>query len=256
MQINSSDQTRKKLYEEYEDSLFRLVMHDAAEKEGKLFLEEKEKLKNDPEYKPSPDEIKKFSRQLDTQLKKPKADATRQRVLKSLNRVAVAMLLVIVILFTTVASVQALRVRVLNFIMNIQPEYTSFHLKESDSASNGGSSIVNWTKAYVPTYIPDGYEVSNTSNSEMLKKIVFQNQQNKDLIIVYTELGEASSPGVDTEDASSFKTISINGQEGTLVEKNSFVTIVWQIDNRLFTVQAPTSEDIAIKIAQGVKYKN
>ncbi len=49
MPDNSPEQIRKKLYEEYEDSLFKLVMHDAAEKEGKLFLEEKEKLKNDLE---------------------------------------------------------------------------------------------------------------------------------------------------------------------------------------------------------------
>jgi len=49
MPNNSPEQTRKKLYEAYEDSLFQLVMHDAAEKEGRLFLEEKEKLKNDPE---------------------------------------------------------------------------------------------------------------------------------------------------------------------------------------------------------------
>ena len=41
---NDPEQIRGKLYQEYEDSLFRLVIHDAAEKEGKLLLEEKEML--------------------------------------------------------------------------------------------------------------------------------------------------------------------------------------------------------------------
>ncbi len=62
MPNNSLDQVRKKLYEEYEDSLFKLIMHDAAEKEGRLFLEEKEKLKNDPKFMPSRAAIKKFNK--------------------------------------------------------------------------------------------------------------------------------------------------------------------------------------------------
>ncbi|OPY58989.1 MAG: hypothetical protein A4E55_00476 [Pelotomaculum sp. PtaU1.Bin035] len=68
MPDNSPEQIRKKLYEEYEDSLFKLVMHDAAEKEGKLFLEEKEKLKNDLECMPYDSELKRFSQQLDAHL--------------------------------------------------------------------------------------------------------------------------------------------------------------------------------------------
>lgn len=172
--------------------------------------------------------------------------------MKPLNRVAVAMLVVIVILFTTVASVQAVRVRVLNFLMDIQPKYTSFELKENDSGSGGRSPVVNWTKAYVPTYMPDGYKVSNISNNELLKKIVFENQQGS--LILYTELTEGNNHGVDTEDASDLKPISINGHEGTLVVKKSMVTIVWEMDNHMFTVQAQTSEDTAVKIAEGVKY--
>ncbi|GAB6173595.1 hypothetical protein JCM15765_30730 [Paradesulfitobacterium aromaticivorans] len=50
------------------------------------------------------------------------------------------------------------------------------------------------------------------------------------------------------------KPISINGHEGTLVVKKSMVTIVWEMDNHMFTVQAQTSEDTAVKIAEGVKY--
>ncbi|MHB8076729.1 DUF4367 domain-containing protein [Desulfosporosinus fructosivorans] len=221
MPNNNPEQIRKKLYEEYEDSLFRLVMHDAAEKEGKLFLEEKEKLKHDPELLPSEEAFQRFSQQLDTRLKQPKAYVTRQRILKVLNRVAVAMLVVIVLLFTSVVSVEAFRVRVLNFLMDIQPKYTSFQLKESDSGSGGESPVVNWTKAYVPTYIPEGYKVSNVSNDEFVKKIVFENQQGS--LILYTELSEGNSHGVDTENASVLKPITINGHEGTLVIKNSMV---------------------------------
>ena len=117
--------------------------------------------------------------------------------------------------------------------MDIQPKYTSFQLKESDSGSDGGSPVVSWTKAYVPTYIPDGYKVSNISNGKLLKKIEFKNQQGS--LITYTELSEGSSPAVDTENASAFETVSINGHEETLVVKNSLVTIRDSMPYRVYS---------------------
>lgn len=252
MPNNGPEQIRKKLYEEYEDSLFKLVMHDATEKEGQLFLEEKEKLKNNPEFLPSQEAIQKFSKQLDAHLKKPKAYARRQRILKALNRVAVAMLITLVILGTTVVTVQAVRVRVVNFLMDIQQEYTSFQLKDSGSGSEGGSTTIDWHKAYVPTYIPAGYEVITSSNGELLRRIEFKNQQGS--FITYMELSEGNKPALDTENASVFETVSINGHEGTLVAKDSLVTIIWQMNNRMFMIRGQTEKDTAVKMAEGVKY--
>jgi len=252
MPDNNPEQIRKKLYEEYEDSLFKLVMHDAAEKEGKLFLEEKEKLKNDLECMPCEAGLKRFSQQLDAHLKKPKAYAKRQRVLKALNRVALAMLAVIVILFASVATVQAVRVRVLNFLMDIQQEYTSFQLKDSSSGSEGNSAPIDWHKAYVPTYIPDGYEVSAISNSESLKRIEFKNPQG--MFITYMEISEGNKPALDTENASAFKPVSINGHEGSLIVKNSLVTVIWAMNDRMFMIRGQMEKDTAVKMAEGVKY--
>ncbi len=252
MPNNSPEQIRKKLYEEYEDSLFKLVMHDAAEKEGQLFLEEKEKLKNDSEFLPSQEAIQKFSRQLDAHLKKPKAYARRQRILTALNRAAVAMLVILVLLCTTVATVQAVRVRVLNFLTDIQQEYTSFELQNNDNVSNGSSTTVDWHSAYVPTYIPPEYEVSASSNGELLRRIEFKNQQGS--LITYMELSEGNKPALDTENVSVFETVSINGQEGTLVVKDSLVTIIWEMNARMFMIRGQTDKDTAVKMAEGVKY--
>ncbi len=254
MSNNSSQLMQKKLYEEYEDSLFRLVMYETAEKEGKALLEERERLKNDPAFVPSEEAVQRFSSQLDNILKKKKAYALKQKTFKMLNRSAVAMLIVIILLFTTVASVQAIRVKVLNFFMDIQPKYTSYQVNESDNGSINGGLDVNWTNAYVPTYIPEGYKVDSSLNSETNKKIVFKNQQ--DMFIIYSELTEGSIIQLDTENASVFKKISINGKKGTLTEKNSAVTIVWEIEGHIFMVNAWTDQETAVKFAEGVKYIN
>ena len=253
MPNNSPEQIRKKLYEEYEDSLFKLVMHDVAEKEGRLFLEEKEKLKNDPEYLPSQAAVK-FSRQLDAQLRKPKVYARKRRIWQALNKVAIAMLIVLVILGATVMTVEAVRVRALNFLMDIQQEYTSFQLKDSSGISEGENPIVDWRQAYVPTYIPEGYEVSATSQNDNYKKIEFKNSQGT--LINYMELSLDHQPTVDTENASVFETITINGHEGALVVKNSLVTIIWAMEDRMFMIRGEIEKDMVIKIAEGVKYLN
>ena len=112
--------------------------------------------------------------------------------------------------------------------------------------------LINWSGAHVPTYIPEGYEVSSFSYGEGRKVIVFQHAQ-KESYIIYRELDGASAPVVDTEDADRFEAIRINGYEGILIEKNNMVTIVWEMDALLFIVQAQTDAAVAVRIAEGVK---
>ncbi|MGS0764883.1 DUF4367 domain-containing protein [Syntrophomonas curvata] len=249
MPNNSPEQIQKKLYEEYEDSLFKLVMHNAAAKEGQLFLEEKAKLKNDLEFQPSPAAVRNFRHQLDIHLKKQQAYARKQRILNTINRVAVAMVIMLVLLGSVVMTVEAVRVRVLNFIMNVEPEYTSFELKGNDKS---GSAIVDWHKAYVPTFIPAGYEVSGVSTGQFEKSIEFKNKQG--LLITYMELSESSKPQLDTENASTIKTININGYEGKLIVKDSLVTVIWPMNDHMYIIRGQIKEETAVKIAEGVKY--
>ena len=112
---------------------------------------------------------------------------------------------------------------------------------------------VNWTNAYVPTYIPEGYEVSSFSYNDGFKRIVFENASTQTFIL-YTEMDEASNLVVDTENADRFEEIILNGQSGTLVVKNSLITIVWEQGGRLFMIKTQTEVRTAIKMAEGVKF--
>jgi len=248
----NNDEARKKLLGEYEDSLMRLVMHDVAEHEGEIFLDESKALKDSLESRPSVAALERFTRRLDVELKKQRFRDRRPSLFKGLNTIAVALLAVIVVFFTAMTTVGAFRARVMNLWLDIRPEYTAFKLKGSGDAADG-SMVVNWTNAYVPTYIPEGYELSSMSYSVGNKTIVFLNDV-EEKHIIYRELDESSNPVVDTENASRFEAIRISGRNGTLIEKNGMVTVVWDMDGVLFMVHAQTSVEAAVKIAEGVRY--
>ena len=247
---NNSDKIRDKLYDEYEDSLFRLVMHEAAEQEGRLLLEENERLKRDPEFLPSEESAKRFEKLLKAHLRKDKGKSRRKFLYKAVNRVAVAVLAVVITFSVAMVSVQAFRVKVLNLLIDVEERYTSFQLTEDD-ASGSGKPSVNWTNEYMPAYIPDGYEVSDSKNLDSIKSIMYKNAA--DQVIMYKEFSSGTNLAVDSENASRNEKIDINGNAGNLIVKNSMASVVWQMDGKLFLVQGETSPDEAVKIAESVK---
>ena len=251
---DKNDDLRKRLYEEYEDSLFRLIMNDAAEKEGRSFLEEKKRLKESPENRPSAEKIEGFGRRLASLLKKRNRRQRRRSASRVLSKAAVFVLVAVAVFSTAMVTVEAFRVRVMNFLIDIQPEYTSFQIEDDSSGSQGEKMVVNWTNTYLPTYTPDGYEVDSLTYTDPLKEITYRNQDNQDLVIDFSESDSSNNITVDTENASVLKTVSVNGHKGTLVVKNSQTTVVWEMDQHIFVVCTMESADETLKIAQNVKF--
>lgn len=254
MPSNNRDEI-KILYDAYEEGMFRLVMNNVAEKEGKMLFDENEALKTDPESIPSQENIKRFSQLLDSHLKKAKRKHNAPRFSKMINRAAVAALAIIIIFSTAVVTVQAFRIQVLNFLINIESKYTSYQLSGNDENDNNKAELsVSWTNAYVPTYVPENYEITSISSSDSLKKIIFTNKKDKSLYIIYSEYSSSNSIAVDTENATLVEKVKINGKDGTLSVKDTIVTVAWIIDEHLFTIQGSLNTDEAVKLAESVKF--
>lgn len=250
---NQDTDTREKLYEDYENSLFRLIMHSASEKEGKLLLEEKAALQDDPSNQPSAEAIENFERKLAAHSKKSNTQK-RARIFHSfVNKAAIFFLLLIVTFSTVIVSVQALRVQVMNFLIDSRPGYTSFQIQDKTSGSSGEKLTVNWTNTYLPAYIPSGYEVDSLTYTEPLKEITYRNQKNKNLLIDFSENDSSNNIEIDTENAS-VKTIFVNGHKGTLIVKDSQMTVTWKMDHHIFVVCTGESMEETLKIAQSVKF--
>lgn len=250
---NNNPEEINKLNEVYENGLFSLAMNNLAREDGRIFLEENTQLKTDPQNLPSPESIKRFTRLLDEHLLHLKKSQKDSHILRIFKRTAIALMAVIISISAMIVSVQAFRVQVLNFLISIEPKYTSLQLNDNNKAQGAEQLIVNWTNAYVPTYMPDGYEVGSITYTDSIKKLVFENLD-KTSLITYTEYDSTNTIAVDTEGASLIEKVNINGHDGTLSTKDSVTSIAWTIDNHLISIQGQINKVEAIKIAEGVEF--
>lgn len=252
---NNSEANRKKLFDEYEESLFKLVMSDVAEKEGKIFIEQNQLLNEEPEYMPSKEALNRFNKRLEAEIKK---NIKQQNTLKKgrrFNRAAIVAIIIVAALVIATFGVQAFRSGVFNFLINIESTFTSFKLNENNNGTKEERILVDWKNAYVPTYIPSDFEVNDITYRDSYKKIKFLNKQNNILYIHYTEYSRKDFYiAADSENASLVKTIKINGYLGTLIKKDDFSTVVLEIDNRLYLLETNLDTDEAIKIAENIKF--
>lgn len=246
---NKTMRSKEEIQRDYEDALMRLVMHEEVELEGQRILKEKEEL--DPSDLPTEAGFRKFEQQLDAYFKQQQRQNRKKRASSVIRKITAVIAVGIAVFLTAMTTVQAFRVRLSNLWLDVKPEYTTFRLKDS-SANNGGNSLViNWTNAYTPTFIPDGYEVSAMSIGQLHREISYVSDAS---YIYYTELDKSSGSTIDTENADHVETVDINGHEGALVVKNEWVTVMWAMDERLFRIRVQTDIDTAIKIAEGVRY--
>lgn len=242
---------RKKLTEEYEDSFLRLVMYDYEKQEGELLLKENEEIKNDPQYEPSADLVKRFNKLLKKNFRKQKLISFAKKSQKILSRVGIFIFAFAVLFAVMFSTVSAFRIQVLNLLLTFEDEYMSVRL-DGDSNNTEDISNIYFHNIYAPSYIPEGYWLNNFSNGKSFKMIEYINDNEN--LIQFFEFNSTMNGNIDTEDAQTIKPIKINGSDGMLVIKNETITISWAYENRGFVLSAQMSEEEIVKIAESTVF--
>lgn len=165
------------------------------------------------------------------------------KLLVRAGRIAAAALLVFFIgLSTAIATVPQVRVRVLNFFLNMETQYTEMGLLDT------GRFVeipFEWRGSYFPAWLPERFAlVSATGGS-----VSYTDADGKRMD--FCEYGEGSVTNIDTENADvSFR--EIGGQSVMVIEKRDFVTLVWSGDNRYFILSLQGSREEALQIQQSI----
>lgn len=238
---------REQLQEQYEDALFALMMDDVATAEGKKYLEENERLKNDPDAA-VPEEIsRECLRTIRRQLAKRKARAAGRVTAKVFGRVAMVAG-VAAMLFTAVfATSETVRVNTMNLVVKVYEECTDFYVENGQSADTIPEVTTGW--------LPEGYILEDHSKDDVFAWYLYQKSDNESIKIKYT-LSEGLVLSVDTEDAA-VEHIEIHGAQAMLITKGDVQQLVWLTTDKSAFIQVlgiEVSRDELIHVAQELRY--
>lgn len=167
----------------------------------------------------------------------------------------VVAILVVIFIVTTVfvANVEAIRIKVLNFMMDETEKYTSVDIKEEADVLERISRAIppDWEGQYAPTYIPEGFRITEAKNYNDTSSIVYLNDA-RQMILFQKWPRENVNLRIDTEGTDT-TSININGFEGLLVEKDDIIRVMWYSDDVLFTISSQIDKNELIKIAESVQ---
>ena len=204
---------------EYNKRVLKNVLEDMCEENDKIFLREIEESKNEPRFANTKDTDKKIQKALNDSAKGIKKKHRK----KAIIRVASVILVLLACVSVATLSVKGFREKIWEFLTNIgNPSYSLFVSSGDDDANK----LSAYEGQYIPTWIPDGYEITSVGNNAYYKTIKLKNADGK--TISYTEYPKSNDVKfkLDKESCDTYEVSNVNGREIIIASKNGVITLV------------------------------
>lgn len=228
----------RKLMEEYENSLMSLAVSEMLEKMGKELEEE---YKNMEDIPPDPDAGKRFYRAIDREYKKGRRRAFGKKAAKFGRYAVTVCAAVIVAVSISVVSVDALRVKFLDWLANIHSTHDSYN------------DFSHMNDVYFPEHIPNGYSLKTFNNEGVLISETFTDSSDNYIkLIICPEDFVLNSDNEEND----IENVNVNNSTGIYMIKDEFVSLIWNVDGKKYTISTndvSISKEELVKIAQSIK---
>ncbi|MEO3946380.1 DUF4367 domain-containing protein [Gorillibacterium sp. CAU 1737] len=245
----------KSLKEEYEEIQLKLALSSYLEQEGRAFRKENEELRDNPLYQPTEEEMKRFQLRLQRRIWGYRVLGWMGMLRIKPRKAALALPLLLVLLTVSAVSVEAVRVRMYAFFVQMKESYTEFRLEQQTAEPQTASlQSLAGTDAYVPTEVPTGYRMVRVTHYQTMKEIEYTRDDGGSLLF-QQKLG-TSGVHVDSEDADDVAAILVQGEKGMFVRKGEKLTVVWQKRDQLFLLmgeETGLSEEEFVQLAESVE---
>lgn len=228
-----------RLYNDYEDALFALLMDKVAQEEGARLLEENERLKNDPNAAVPP-ELNKKSLETIRRTLAGRQHRHTHTVGWYLSRLAVAILAALLLFAVAYASIPELQLRTLEML--IDNSDVSSRLSFAGGGDERGKEVELQTLAgYTLPELSRKYVVTDQGETSREAWIEYQHENGSVIRIKITDMSDSF---IDDESTDSNKPIEVHGHSGQQYEKNGAVYLSWyDTDNQKVIVLYATGID-------------
>lgn len=197
----------------------------------------------------------KFSAEHEAKMQKLfQTEKRRQRAERFRTYASRAAVLAAAVVLVGGVSVEAWRVKVINFVLDTTDKYTEIKFAEEKPA---GENVTSYSVGDITIgYIPEGYHVSyESSNPKGDVVLEFTNEEARD--IIFFERVKATTTltyRIDTEDAE-ITEFDENGYHVIKSVKDRVQILTWYNSEYIYTVTCEAGEDELIQVAKNIKFQ-
>lgn len=215
------DQHRQRLVEIYEGAALAIMMHDAMEEDGKRLHEEFENAKANGEVPELPESLDlKCLNLIDKAIARESRRERMRLFLRASAKVAVVVLLLIGLSTVTVLSVEALRVPVLNFLLDPSGKFQTVFLDREEKFSAEENNVIG----RLLNNIPQGYQHQKTEYyTDSAGLIAYSDNEGNSITLDFVPTNGAAN--YDAEDTN-YSPITINNCAAAFLEKDGY-SMLW-----------------------------
>ena len=170
----------------------------------------------------------------------------RKQLYKSVSHIVACLIVLIVISGVTIMSVDALKIRFLNFVFNTNQTNTEITVSEETESG------MYETDELLLGYIPTGFNLKTQKISPNMIRLVFNNESDNIVISVYSSNGMMS---IDTEDSDYYENFDINDFKALYVENKNGHTLTMYNDSIMCIIKSTISKKEIVEIAQNFRKK-
>ena len=234
----------ERLYEQYEDAFFALLMNRVAEANGKELMQKNEELLADPNAA-IPESLNKRCLQiLEKNQRKVQRQKAARKAVRTLNRVAL-WILIPIFLFDGAFSVSAaVREKTMSFLVEKFDIGTQFYIQNGDGLPANNEDEAANSCEIITACVPGDYNLSLNMATTTVNKYLFKNSSGSELLISEYSLENAEGTvAIDTEDAEEWDETT-EQQKIMYVRKNDVIQAVWTDDfnNKMLVVRGTKTD--------------
>lgn len=225
-----SENKKLELLDQYDDVTFALLMDEYAEEEGARLRKEFEEAQAAGEVSDTSDALdEKCLQMIHRDFAKKRGKENVRKIIRMTSKVAVAVLVFFGVVTATIFSVDALRIPVMNFLIEHYEKYSAI------TTNNEYTAVKEDPFVLLGDILPSGYTNTLNSIEEGMSFFLYTNDYGDTVSLSISMAG--TEKNVDTEGAN-YTEILLANSKAILVEKNGYQVIWTNSEGAIYNFRA------------------